>query len=195
MFNILKAIIGALLGGFFGKYRGGIFHNRDEVVARIKPRWLSRTVYFLVQGDTINSVAFGLFCAFYLEHDYAPWALFLWQTAVMWRFAAPGWGDYIGAAKGTQATDLSEVFYIDRIIEPLRDRPRLWGVAGLSIRCGEWGAMIGAPFLNPFPMLAGLLAGPIVYLLSKILPHESRFVWPIFEIVLGMLLWGSLFLQ
>ncbi len=192
---IEKWIGTVVVSGFMGKYRGGMFSNRDKIVKRIKWPWLRKTVYFLVQGDFVNSFAFGLFCAFFVEHDYHPAAAFLWCMAIMWRFAAPGWGDYIGAAKGTEISDLSEVSYIDKIIEPLKGSPRLWGMAGLSIRCGEWGMMIGAPFLNPYPMLAGLLAGPIVYGLSKILPHESKFVWPIFEVILGILLWGSFLLQ
>lgn len=190
-----KIIYTLIAGGVLGKYRGGIFSNRDEIVNRIKWAWLRKTVYFLVQGDCVHSVAFGIFCAAFVNHSYNPFAVFLWETALMWRYAAPSWGEYIGAAKGTQTTDFTSVPYIDKIIEPLKSRPRLWGVAGLSIRCGEWGAVIGAPFLNPFPMVAGLLAGPIVFILSKIFPHGSKFVWPIFEVLLGMLLWGSFLLN
>lgn len=181
-------LFAAIIGGLMGKYRGGIFTNRDEIVARIKPRWLSKIVYFLVQGDFVNALAFGLFCAFAVDHSYHPLAVFLYEFILMWRFAAPGWGEYIGAAGGWRPTVekplQEEVDYIDRIIEPLLDRPRLWGVAGLSLRCGEWGLMIGAPFLNPFPAIVGLLAGPTVYLLSKTL--EQRYVWSVFEILLGV---------
>lgn len=195
-----------ILGGFMGKYRGGIFNNRDEIVARIKPHWLSRVIYFLVQGDVVNSVAFGLWCAFAVHHDLNLIAVFLYEFILMFRFAAPGWGDYIGAAGGWRLGEeklpegmtlsnlsgedyqrykpLVEVPYIDKIIEPFIDRPRLWGVVGLSLRCGEWGLMIGAPFLNPFPAIAGLLAGPTVFILSKTLPH--RYVWSVFEILLGI---------
>lgn len=193
--QILKILFLIAVAGFSGKYRGGLFSNRDEIVNRIKTKWLRKVVYFLVQGDFVNSVLFGLFCAFAIEHDYSPLAVFLWEFAIMWRFASPGWGDYIGAAKGTELTGLSEVYYIDKIIEPLAGHPRLWGIAGLSLRCGEWGLFIGAPFLNPWPMVAGLMAGPIVFILSKILPHGSRFVWPLFEVLLSILLWGSFFLQ
>jgi len=71
----------------------------------------------------------------------------------------------------------------------------LWGMVGLSLRCGEWGLFIGVPLigfigLGAFmPMIAGLAAGPVVFLLSKLLPHKC--VWKAFEAVLGIFFWVS----
>ncbi|PZQ48898.1 MAG: hypothetical protein DI551_00780 [Micavibrio aeruginosavorus] len=204
----MALIFGSIFfGALCGWYRGGPLHNRDEIVGRIDPSWLRKTVDFIVQGDFVNAIAFGIFCAF--VSDGPAFAVFLWEVAMMYRGATPGWGDYIGAAKGTRLglhalpdgadlnlqtsekfnlyKPLKEVAYIDKIIEKLLPHPRLWGIAGLSIRCGEWGLFIGAPFLNFLVPAAGLLAGPIVYLLSKILP--DKYVWPCFEAIISALFW------
>ena len=209
----METIMAAIAGAIFNVYRGGVFTNRDKIVARIKPEWLRKIINFLVQGDTVNALAFALFCVIthctYIKgmeggvpvYMFLPGALALFLAAfvMMMRGATPAWGEYIGAAGGWRPTADKplgkEVHYIDKIIEPLRGRPRLWGMVGLSLRCGEWGLFIGMPLVGFIgigaflPLLAGLTAGPVVFLLSKLLPH--KYVWKAFEAVLGMLLWVS----
>jgi hypothetical protein len=193
-------LIIATIGAFFGMYRGGIFKNRDEVIGRIKPKWLRKAVHFLVNGDNVNATAFAILCGILA----GPLAA-LFGYIIMFRFATPGWGEYIGAAGGWRPTITvplkPEVHYIDKIIEPIKtfknddkktlisklfakiNKERLWGVSGLSLRCGEWGFFLGVLFLSFWPMLAGMLSGPVVYVLSKTLPH--KFVWKAFEAFLG----------
>lgn len=206
----METILALIAGGFFNRYRGGLFKNRDAVVARINPVWLRRAVKFLVQGDTVNALAFGLFCVIAHASSYqgmldgspvyvflpGAFALFAVQAAMMLRGSTPAWGEYIGAAGGWRSAPFdAEVAYISKLIKPLENKPHLWGVAGLSLRCGEWGLFIGAPLvgfigLQAFlPVLAGLAAGPLVYVMGRIVPH--KYVWPVFEILLGSLLWVS----
>lgn len=186
----MTIVLAALFGGIFNWYRGGPFKNRDDIVSRIMWEPLRRTVYFLVQGDFVNAIAFGAFCVLALESPVHPLAVFVWAVAMMYRGATPGWGEYIGAAGGWRQNAMKEISYIDKIIDGLKDRPRLWGVAGLSLRCGEWGLFIGAPFMNFWPAAAGLLAGPIVYALSKTISQIK--IWRAFEVILGALFWAAM---
>lgn len=195
----------AALGAFFGMYRGGIFKNRDKVIGRIKPEWFRKIVHFLVNGDNVNALAFAILCGILA----GPMAA-VFGYIIMFRFATPGWGEYIGAAGGWRPTITEplrpEVHYIDKIIEPILilkiddkktlisklftkiNKERLWGVSSLSLRCGEWGFFLGVPFLSFYPMLVGLLAGPVVYILSKTIPHKGEYktlIWKMFEAILG----------
>ncbi len=142
-------------------------------------------------------------------------ALFAYAFAMMLRGSAPGWGDYIGAIMGHRKglalipagktiesypqisqeyqlyKPLQEVEYIDRMIEGLKDRPVLWGIAGLSLRLGEWGLFLGAPPLSFWPILAGLAAGPVCWIATKI---NRKYAWKIFEAVSMGLFWVSILL-
>lgn len=195
--EILAAVV---LGGFFGCYRGGIFNREAFLAKHIKSIKLQKILNRIFQGDYINAAAFAIFCLYTEAYAYTgTWSWFLhgglpvvvFAAIMMLRGATPAWGEYIGAAGGWRPTPAkpleAEVDYIDDMVEKFKDRPRLWGVLALSIRCGEWGLFIGAPFLTLWPMVFGMLAGPIVFGLSKTLPH--RFVWKTFEFVIGALLW------
>lgn len=207
--HILDLLAGAILGAFSNLYRGGIFgHRKDAWIDSVRPVWLSRLLRRVLDGKIVNAFIYAAFVTVvyaseytgmvdgiprYSFHSIAP-ALFAYSAIVMLRFSAPRWGEYIGAAGGWRPTlekPLEEgVEYIDRLIDGFRHRPRLWGVAGLSIRCGEWGLFLGAPLvaLNGFyafmPLLAGLLAGPLVYVLSHIPVVRDR-TWQWFEAILG----------
>jgi len=192
----------ALLGAFSCRYRGGIFgKKKDKLFDLIKPVWLRKVLWRLFDGKVVNSVIWALFCSYLFasslqDHVYvllAPAAiLFVYQFIVMLRFSAPGWGDYIGAAVGnrtdTPAEPLQEVEYIDELIKGLKNKPVLWGIAGLSLRCGEWGLFLGAPLITYigfgafYPMFVGLLAGPVIYLLGKV---NKQHAWENFEALLG----------
>lgn len=205
-------LVSAAIGGVSNRYRGGLFRNRDRLIAKIRPSWLRAAIAFLLRGDTVNAVAFGVFCAIIMASSYGGFvgggpvysfealalSVFVVQAIMMYRAGTPGWGDYIGAAGGWRTDNLAEVEYIDQFLEDLRDRPRLWGVAGLSIRCAEWGLLIGAPLVGfigfgaLLPALAGATAGPIVWGLSKFLPRGP--IWPLFEIIIGALFWGAIYL-
>lgn len=181
---MLRSILIIAAGGFVGKYRGGIFHNRDEIVGRIKNKILHKIVYFMVQGDVVNA----LFTASLASHVKG-WHIFPLMFLMSMRGSTPGWGEYIGAAGGWRPTITKplepEVPYIDKIAHSITKNTRLWGVIALSLRCGEWGLFLSAPLLSFWPMLAGLAAGPIVFLLSRII--SQKYVWPVFEILLGAL--------
>ncbi len=184
--SITVVIIATLLGMFFNCYRGGLIKNRGRLISRLNAKWLRKTVNFLAQGDIVNMTAFAVFIV--ITHGWGP-ALFLYAAVMMLRGATPGWGRYIGAACGWETEALEEVHYIDKLIERYKDRPRLWGVLGLSLRCGEWGLFIGAPLLSFWPVLAGLLAGPIAYLVSRSVPRVHT--WKAFEAILGGLFWAA----
>lgn len=211
-------VISALLGAFSNLYRGGVFgESKDNLIKKIKPEWLSKTVDALSDGKLVNSLIFAVFCSYviaseqigtssgvpYYELVAGAGVVFVCQFLVMLRFSAPGWGEYIGAAGGWRPTDKKpigeEVEYIDRFIKGIKDRPRLWGVAGLSLRCGEWGFFLGAPLIGfigfgaLFPLMAGLLAGPVVYGLSFI-PVLNKRTWQWFEVILGALFFTSIIL-
>ena len=209
---MIDQLVVATLGLFFGKYRGGIFKNRDKIVARIKNKYARAIVKFAVQGDTVFASTFATLCIVTHKADligyenglpvylFAAGALVLWftQFVMSYRGSTPGWGEYIGAAAGTRTENLGpEVEYIDEIIEPLRSKPRLWGIAGLSLRCGEWGFFIAAPLAvlvgwSAFMLvLVGLMAGPTVFLLSKTPARD--YSWIIFEALLGAGFWLAVY--
>ncbi|MBI1425777.1 MAG: hypothetical protein GC149_20315 [Gammaproteobacteria bacterium] len=210
---MLSIAVASITGAIFNRVRGGmhgplkaklLFWAADRFGVGSKA---VKVIDRITDGKVLNAAAFGLFCVIVHASEYkgiiggvpvyvfaaGAFALFLYQFAMMLRGSAPGWGDYIGAAGGwrtdTPEKPLQEVDYIDRMIEPLKDRPVLWGIAGLSIRCGEWGLFIGAPLLTFWPLLAGLLAGPLCWVAVKI--GKQRHGWEIFEALLGAALWVS----
>lgn len=196
---MLDVLIAACAGALINRYRGGLFEDqRNDLIASVGNKHIRSVLNLLFKGDTVNALAFALFC--YLAHagalsgQYILAFMFI-QFVMMYRGATPGWGAYIGAAGGWKKDLLIEVEYIDQFIEGLKDRPRLWGVVGLSIRFAEWGLFIGAPLVAIagvsvfLPVLAGALAGPIVYVLSKVIPQ--KYVWPVFEYLIGAVLWVS----
>lgn len=208
----MDQIIITALGLFFGKYRGGIFRNRDKIIARIPNKHLRAFVRFVFQGDVVFAGTFATLCivthkAALVGYEnglpvylFAAGALVLWftQFAMSMRGSTPGWGEYIGAASGTRTENLGpEVEYIDQIIDHLKTNPRLWGVTGLSLRCGEWGFFIAAPLAvltgwSAFMLvLVGLMAGPVVFLLSKTPVH--KYSWVIFEALLGAGFWLAVY--
>lgn len=201
----------ALLGAFSNRYRGGIFGKAkgqflekalgDGIVFKVVNR--------LLDGKIVNAFIWAIYCSYLFTGElveYQTYALaagagimFVYSFIIMLRYSAPSWGEYIGAAKGTNTDDFEGADYINDLIEPLKHKPVLWGVAGLSIRCGEWGLMLGAPLITFLgfwafgPMIVGLLAGPTVWLLSKIeavgaLPKIKYLdsVWEWFEAILGI---------
>ncbi len=180
----MNQLLVAIAGAFIGKYRGGIFKNRDAIVGRIKNKVLHKIVYFAIQGDTVNA-----FFTAVLAAQVKGWHVFPFMLAMSWRGSTPAWGEYIGAAGGWRPTVTEplkpEVAYIDKIAHSITSNTRLWGVIALSLRCGEWGLFLSAPLLSVWPLLAGLTAGPVVYLLSKAIPR--KYVWPVFEAILGAL--------
>ncbi len=226
---MIKLLIAALAGLIFNLVRGG-FHGplRAKILQGMGsssgPRGMAiKIVNRLLDGKVINALAFGIFCVIAHASEYqgiiegmptyifvsGALSLFLYESAMMLRGSAPGWGDYIGAIGGWRKglpvpegritkeeyeihKPLQEVDYIDRIIKPLEKHPVLWGLAGLSIRCGEWGLFIGAPLLSFWPVLAGLLAGPLCWAAIKIGPR--RYGWMIFEALLGVVFWASVIL-
>ena len=206
-------ITAALLGALFNRYRGGIFKNRDTIVARIGNKHLRAAVKFLVQGDTVNAIAFATFIVIHhaasyigmvegMPHytfAYSAFALWCVMIVMMFRGATPPWGEYIGAAGGWRPTLEKalqpEVHYIDKIIAPLKDDPVIWGIAGLSLRCGEWGLFIGLPlvgfvgFACFLPMLVGLMAGPLMFFIAR--SPAKKYAWKVFECAIGALLWAA----
>ena len=163
---MIEIILVALLGAFFNMYRGGL---------------LPQTKFFSGQYDLTNAAAFGAVIAVLATPVVAVFA-----ALAMLRGAAPAWGPYVGAIIDQPRKTRPAVPYIDEIIEPIQNA-KLWGMAGLSLRCAEWGLFLSFVFLSPLPLLAGALAGPIVFLFTKIVP--TNYVWKTWEAVQGAFLW------
>lgn len=205
----MRHLLIGLLGAFSNRYRGGIFGKaKGEFLKKVfGDGKVFDVVNRLLDGKIVNAVIWALFCCYLFTSEFVGDAYFLkvgagimfvYQFIIMLRYSAPSWGEYITAAAGTNTTDFEGASYINDLIESLKDRPILWGIAALSIRCGEWGLMLGAPLISFLgfwafgPMIVGLLAGPIVFVLGKadakgLLPNVKFLhgYWEVFEAILG----------
>lgn len=182
------------LGAFMNMYRGGL---------------LPKTKLFSGQLDIINALVFGVMVAYLVAGlNFGPelYLAFIWSFILMMRWATPAWGPYLGALLYRSRPDgRAGVGYIDKIIEDLLPGSLTrWGIAGTSLRLGEWGLYLGAPFMTFYPMLVGLAAGPLLAVFGVLYNRyiykrpivfnekgavEGHYGWKIFEAVFGGSLW------
>lgn len=183
-----------LLGSPMNAIRGG------QIIWKNGPSWLPRRDR--IPNDPVNAGVFALVTWMLSGNLLLAVAAFCF----MWLGASFGWGAYIGAIRGDSKPE-KEVSFIDKIITPLESLPRLWGVAGLTLRGMLWGACIAVPFFMLYPpaalgfVLCGSLMGVVyawviygVQLVSE--DHKIYGVssWAISEWLFGAVLWSSLHL-
>lgn len=202
---ILGATVNAIRGGQHGKIRrylerlSGIRHDRNGQIA-VRLRWYQWIVNRLLDGKTINAVAFALAVALLPAVSYqgmadgvphymfqnVDWSTGFYAGLAMLAGAAPGWGDYIGAMGNWRKDSLSEWPPIDAIIERWYDEPVLWGFAGMTLRGALLGFLVALALHSVLPIVGGALMG-CVYFVS-VRAYQER-GWPIAEWIFGGIFW------
>lgn len=172
-------ILAAILGAVFNRLRGGT------------PLFIKNLVGFdIPMVRTLNAVAFGVFLA---VTQQSPW-FFISGTLAMYVGQSLGWGSYIGAMIDRRITNPNEVVVIDLIIDPLFNKPWLWGFAGLTLRGLFWGAVVTLATLSAWPLLAGALMG-VAYAVAiegaSLLGRNREKGWSGGEYIFGAILWVS----
>jgi hypothetical protein len=176
---MLATILFIMTISFAYAIKGGVLHLWLKSVPSGK---LISTILVALSIGVYNSQLIG-----YAEYDF-PFTLAL-MSGLAWIVAvAPGLGAYVRALEG-MTDQQEELDYIDRLIEPLKDKNLvLWGWAGLTLR----GALTGLPFallfINPAIILI-CATMPVWYWISyhahRLIKRKSNEIPWIAEILYG----------
>jgi hypothetical protein len=86
-----------------------------------------------------------------------------------------GWGEYVGAQLEARPPTDAEVPFIDTVIHPFEDNPRLWGFLGNTLRGVLGGVILAVPFL-----LVGLVLPAALVCLGSSLMGLAFGIAPLF---------------
>lgn len=203
---LFGALVNRIRGGGHGVFRrwvltklGAKYDSKGKLINPFT--WYQWIVNRFLDGDTINAVAFGLSVALvpsavykglidgvpHYRFENPDWVLALFAAIAMFAGAAPGWGKYIGALGGWEKDNLVEWPPIDKLIEKYKDRPKLWGFLGLTLRGFVWGFLIGLALTSFWPMVGGALMGCVYWVGLKLKGREGG--WPLSEWLFGGVFW------
>ncbi|MEL7145690.1 MAG: hypothetical protein AAFO69_04925 [Bacteroidota bacterium] len=207
-------ILSVLLGALFNAIRGG----QHETLVRIplerkagiehfefkavKPlKWYQYPVNWLLSGDFLNSLGFGLFIGITTH-----WSIGLVSALGMFLGAALGWGAYI-TAMAYDKIIRKQVEFIDWSAKDFENTPDRWGFITLTRRGLIWGAALGLPIfalskftdtgfqIDPvFPVIAGGLMGAIYLPFMKLIDDPQK-GWELAEWAYGAVLWPSVLIS
>lgn len=144
-------------------------------------------------GKIANDVAFGLLASFIVQE----WWMLPVAAFFMLLGRSMGWGDYIGALGGWRKTDLEEDEFIDALIRPFYNQPRLWGFMGMTLRGAFWGfCLFLIPGIGPIAMTAGTTMGVCYFLTFEVckllkVTHWENTGWEWSEVIFGAVLWAA----
>lgn len=157
-------ILSFVLGAFSNRVRGGwIFRQYNRTYNAL----LFGIVLGLISGDILTGLLFAV-------------AMFTGQSL--------GWGRYIGALGGWETNRLEEVFFIDALISSFKDKMRLWGFMGLTLRGILWGSCLALPVMSIIPVIGGALMGVCYWIAIKLFDRAG---WEYAEFLFGGVLWVS----
>lgn len=136
-------------------------------------------------GRLGNAILFGVVMSY--QHNINP----LYISVAMLIGASFGWGAYIGAMIHKRIEP--EVYFIDKLIVPLKYNPMLYGFVGLTIRGLVLAVPICLVFHSLVPLLAGVIMGLVYFSVIKIVDKivgYPDYGWAISEVLFGGLFWG-----
>ena len=124
-----------IIAGLSNAIRGGQWRTWLKVPEESKWNWSN-------DCDSYNALIFAASVLYVTGNSW----LALACIPAMFLGATPGWGDYIGALFGIRHENLVENKFLDPLIKKLKDSPRAWGFAGLTLRGLWWGFCLAVPF-------------------------------------------------
>ena len=140
-------------------------------------------------GDKVHLSLLFAFVLAITSFDFITAFLVVATTAIGSSF---GWGKYIGALEGRDTTALNEVPFIDKLIIKFKNRPKLWGFIGLSLRGLLWtiwylflaSSLVDIVLIS----IAGLSMGICYYISHKFFSKDGS-GWEAGEFIFGAIIW------